>query len=338
MKKVVALLLMATLLGCSHKKKIPDVSDIKVDLKTIRFEKDFFAIDTNNMANGLQTLYNKQGGFALDFFYNILGIPQSPDSVIHDSKLFIASYKNIYNASVQPFANFQPIEDQVKKGLQYVHYYFPKYPLPNKLVTFVGPLNSYAGIITPNNTLAIGLQLYMGRNFSVYQSDEILNMYPPYISRRFEPEYIQVNCMRNIVDDLFTIYQPAKKSTQLIEQMVDEGKRLYVLNAFLPNVPDSLKTGYTQQQLDNSYASEKTIWTYFVEGDLLYQTDPTIVGPYVNDGPKTSELGEGSPGNVGQFVGGQIIKKWMEKNDKITLQQLIQTPAKQIFEEAKYRP
>ena len=338
MNKVAICLLIVLLNSCSHKKKIPDVSQIKVNLQTVRFEKDFFAIDTNNIQVGLQALYTKQKGFSQDFFFNILGIPPFPDSVAHDAKLFISTYKSIYASTVKPFENFEPIQEEVKKGLQFVNYYFPKYPLPTKIVTFIGPLNSYAGIITPDNSLAVGLQLYLGKDYSVYQSDEVLNMYPSYVSRRFEPIYIPVNCMKNIVDDLFTMNQPKKKSTQLIELMVDEGKKLYVLDAFLPYTADSLKTGYTQQQLTNSFAYEKEIWTYFVENELLYQTDPSTVTPYVNDGPKTTELGEWSPGNVGQFVGWQIVKKWMDKNDKITLQQLIQTPAKQIFEEARYKP
>jgi len=338
MKKIAASLFVLVIISCSHKKKIPDVSQIKVNLQTVRFEKDFFAIDTNNMPASLQSLYAKHKGFSQDFFFNILGIPPFPDSVAHDAKMFLATYKGIYASSVKPFENFEPIQEDVRKGLQYVNYYFPKYILPNKIVTFIGPLNSYAGIITPDNSIAVGLQLYLGKDYKVYQSDEVLNMYPSYVSRRFEPAYIPVNCMKNIVEDLFASNKPAKKSTQLIEQMVDEGKKIYVLDAFLPYTPDSLKTGYTQQQLINSFAAEKEIWTYFVENDLLYQTDPTIVSPYVNNGPKTTELGEWSPGNIGQFVGWQIVKKWMEKNEKATLQQLIRTPAKQIFEEARYKP
>ena len=338
MKRFIPLLIVVALTSCSSKKKTPDVSKINIELKTIRFEKDLFSIDTNNMGAGLQTLYSKQGNFSKDFFFNILGIPQHPDSVLHDAMLFIASYKSIYDASTKPFSDFQPIEDKVKEGLKFVHYYFPQYPLPNKLITFIGPLNSYAGIITPDNGIAIGIQLYMGKNFPVYQSDEILNLYPAYVSRKFEPAYIHVNCMKNIVDDLFASFQPKKTSTQLIEKMIDEGKKQYVLDAFLPNTPDTLKLGYTKEQLNNCLISEKTIWGYFLESDLLYQNDPTLINPYVNDGPKTSELGEGSPGNIGLFVGWQIVKKYMEKNEKNTLQQLIATPAKQIFEEARYKP
>jgi hypothetical protein len=55
-------------------------------------------------------------------------------------------------------------------------------------------------------------------------------------------------------------------------------------------------------------------------------------------------LGEASPGFIGQFVGWQIVKKWMslDKNKDLEqnkiLEQLLHTPAKQIFEEAKYKP
>ncbi len=339
MKKLVtSILTVFVLFGCSSRKQAPDVSTIKIDLKTVRFEKDFFAIDTNNMDKELQKLYTNQRGFTQDFLYNILGIVHNPDSIMSNSKLFISTYRNIYIASLKAYNDFTPIENEVKKGLQYVNYYFPKYPLPKKIITFIGPFNSYAGIITPDNSLAVGLQLYLGKNFTVYQSDEVLNMYPSYVSRRFEPQYIPVNCMKNIIDDIFVLTQPTKRSTQLIEKMIDEGKRLYVLDAFMPNTADSLKTGYTQQQIENSIASEKNIWAYFVESDLLYQTDPTQINPYINDGPNTAELGDKSPGNIGQFVGYQIVKKWMEKNDKIGLDKLITMPAKQIFEEAKYRP
>lgn len=339
MKKLATYLIIAFVtVGCSSKKKIPDVSNIQVELKTIRFEKDFFAIDTINMDKGLQALFINHKGFTQDFLYNILGIVQNPDSVMSNSKQFIATYRSIYSASIKPFQDFTPIENEVKRGLQFVNYYFPKYPLPKKIITFIGPLNSYAGIITPDNSLAVGLQLYLGKNYTVYQSEEVLNMYPSYVSRKFESPYISVNCIKNVIDDIFTLNQPPKKSTQLIEKMIDEGKRLYVLDALLPYTADSLKSGYTQQQIDNSIASEKNIWAFFVENDLLYQTDPTVISPYVNDGPNTAELGDKSPGNIGQFVGYQIVKKWMEKNDKIGLDKLIQKPSKQLFEEAKYRP
>lgn len=337
MKKIGILYILLATVACTNKKNAPDVSSIKIDIQTTRFEKDFFALDTTHLDLCLQKLYEKNKGFSQDFFFNILGTP--PDSVAKDAKLFLQSYKSIYNASIATFADFSSTENAIKEGLKYVHHYFPAYPLPTKIITFIGPLNSYAGILTPNNGLAIGLQLYMGKDFSVYQTDEVQNMYPSYISRRFEPVYIPVNSMKNIIDDLFSNFQDKHQNGgQLIEKMIDEGKRLYVLDAFLPYTADTLKIGYTANQLKTCFKSEENIWAYFVQADLLFQNDPSMINTYVTDGPNTSELGTNSPGNIGLFVGWQIVKTWMEKHDKTTLQQLIQTPSKQIFQEAKYKP
>ncbi len=339
----VAISFVFLMVACGKKKAVPDVSNIKVELQPIRFEQDFFALDTNHLDAGLQGLYEKHKGFSQDFLYNILGIPPQPDSVMANAKLFLTTYSNIYKATTQPFANISlPLAD-VKKGLQYVHYYFPKYPLPQKLITFVGPFNSYSSIITPDNSLAVGLQLYLGKQYPVYQSEELQVMYPSFIARRFEQPYIAINCMKNIVDDLFGSLQSKKKGEQLIEQMIEQGKRLYVLDALMPNAADSLKTGYTQEQLDGCIANEKNIWAFFLQGDLLYQTDPAIISSYVTDGPKTSELGDACPGDIGQFVGWQIVKHWMEKTkqtnlDATVLAKLIAIPAKTLFEEAKYKP
>ena len=72
--------------------------------------------------------------------------------------------------------------------------------------------------------------------------------------------------------------------------------------------------------------------------NVLLNNDPTIVKSYLNDGPKTQELGEGSPGYIGLFTGRQIVRAFMEKNEKLTLKQLLETPARKIYEDSKYRP
>ena len=58
----------------------------------------------------------------------------------------------------------------------------------------------------------------------------------------------------------------------------------------------------------------------------------------MTDGPKTAVLGEASPGFIGQFVGWQIVKKWVANNDKVSLADLMSMNPKKIFEEAKYKP
>ena len=77
--------------------------------------------------------------------------------------------------------------------------------------------------------------------------------------------------------------------------MIDAGKRLYMLDHFLPQLADSLKTGYTQQQLNGCYGNEADIWNYFVQNNLLFITDQIQTRDYMQDGPHTEVFGNGSP-------------------------------------------
>ncbi|GAC1529066.1 MAG: gliding motility lipoprotein GldB [Sediminibacterium sp.] len=311
---------------------MPDVSGISINLQVERFEIPFFAVDTNNLRTSLQQLRARYPGFTQDFLFNILGT--TPDSVGKDVPLFISSYKSLADSAERKYRDFGPIEEQVKRAFRFVHYYFPAYKLPAKLITFIGPINSYANILT-KDAVAVGLQLYMGKDYPIYLTEQGQGLYPAFVSRKFEPEYITVNCIKNIIDDMYPVQQSGRP---LIEQMIESGKRWYLLDRFLPGMPDSVKTGYTQKQWEGCNSNEQEIWRFFVQNNLLYSTDPDTNRDYLNDGPNTPALGEASPGNIGQFVGGRIVQKWMEKKGSVSLDALMKTPARTIFDEAKYKP
>ena len=63
-----------------------------------------------------------------------------------------------------------------------------------------------------------------------------------------------------------------------------------------------------------------------------------MIKNYIGESPNTPEFGEGAPGNIGLFTGWQIVKKFMENNKSISLETLMQTDPKKLFEESKYRP
>ncbi len=323
---------------------MPDVSGIAIDISTQRFEKDFFAIDTGNLPVSLIRLQNKYPGFAKDFLENILGIPMSdtnPDTAPAIKK-FIADYGPVKDSVNKLFTSFAQQETDIRHSLQFLKYYFPEYPAPEKLITFIGPMDAYFqastggyGDIITSEGLGVGLQLHLGRNSIFYTGELGRQLYPQYVSRRFEPAYIPVNCMKNIIDDIYPD-QTAGKS--LIEQMIDKGKRLYVLDRLLPNTPDTLKLGYTADQLRGCISNEGLIWNFFVENSLLYETDPMKIKSYINDSPKTTELGDESPGFISLFTGRQIIKSYMEKFPDIRLQELLSLDAGKILSDSNYKP
>ena len=202
--------------GCSTKPPVPDVSGIRFPWAVQRFERDLFAIDTLQLDSSLQRLTRQYPGFTQDFLYNILGT--TPDRVPQELPRFIQSYQD-WSKQVPADQLLEPQLKLVKQGCAYFKYYFPTYTLPKKLITFIGPVNGFGNILTPD-ALAVGLQVYMGKDFPWYRSAEVQQLYPPYISRRFEPAYLPVNCMKNLIDDL---YPDRAQGQPLVEQMVESG-------------------------------------------------------------------------------------------------------------------
>jgi hypothetical protein len=330
--------------GCGERKG-PDVSGVTVNISLKRFDRDFFSIDTTQLPGSLTPLQNKYPVFLNDFLVNILGLEMSPDSpqlALNGIRRFIHDYKPVYDSAQKVFGKPDRFTSEIEDGLKYVKHYFPDYKLPSSLITFVGPIDAfyeaslggYGDVITSEG-LAVGLQLHLGNSFSLYTNEMGRSLYPEYISRKFAPEYIPVNCMKNVIDDLY----PEQQNIQtLVEQMVDKGKRLYVLDRIMPDVSDTLKIGYTARQLKGCYDNEGLIWNYFLSNSLVYNNDPAIIKNYIGDSPKTPEFGDGAPGNIGLFVGRQIVRSYMEKNPETDLKSLLAMPAKEVFEKSKYRP
>jgi hypothetical protein len=337
MPRIIVLLFASLLLfSCKHREKIPDVSNIPVTLTTERFEKDLFALDSATIVNQLPQLEAKYPSFGNNFFFRILNTdPRWPaDSINIYVGGFIHSYKYIYDTAEIIFNDFTPYENDIKKGLQFVKYYFPDYKLPDKVITYIGPVDGFGDVLS-DDELIVGLQDHLGKNFSAYQSSWVQETYPDYITARFEPDYISINCVKNIISD---IYPEKEDDRPLADEMVEKGKRLYILSKLQPYAEEYKLIGYTEKQLEDCYTHEAVIWNFFVRNDFLAITDKDIIKNYIEEGPKTQELGEGAPGNIGSFAGWQIVKKYMQMNSNTTLQQLMNTDADEIFQEVKYKP
>ena len=88
MKKWLTIGILIFEFSCTGKKNIPDVSSIKADLKLQRFEKDYFAIDSNRTEASLDSLNNRYPVFLKDFLFNILGVMPVPDSALKYTRVF----------------------------------------------------------------------------------------------------------------------------------------------------------------------------------------------------------------------------------------------------------
>jgi hypothetical protein len=337
MKKLfLPFILCILIFSCNDKSTGPDVSGIKVDIKLERFEKDFFAIDTNKISEGLTGLMTKYPGFYADFMQEMLGIggdPSNPQDQLA-IKGFYAAYKSFNDSLELKYKSTTAIEKEITKGLQHVKYYFPEFRVPG-FITFLSTLDGPGTFTTPRY-VGIGLQHYAGKNFGAYFDEPVQQIFPRYITRRFDEEFIASDCIKGIINELF----PDKSNSKpLIEQMIEKGKRWYLLDKFIPDLPDSVKTGYTQKQLEWCNKNEGEVWSLILKNEDLNSINPEVIQTFIGEGPYTQGFSEEySPGNLGQWFGWQIVKKYADKNSSLSPAEIMKTDARKILDEAKYKP
>ena len=334
--------LVLLITGCQSQ-HTPEIENIKISLETKRFEKEFFQLDTNQMANSLKNLKEKYPVFFDQYTDKILGL-KSMDSTlkIQAIKKFKHDYQSIYDSAQHLDQYIEPVVSEIKKSFQYIRYYFPDYELPKEFITFIGPIDAFAygetggsGEIITTNAICSGLQLHLGKESSIYKSEIGQQLYPAYISQKFTEEYIAVNCIKNIIDDIYT---PLDTRNALIDFLIDHGKRMYLLDLLMPFEKDEIKLGYTSAQLKGAIENEGYIWNYFTENKLLYETDYLRIRSFISDGPITAEFGLGSPGFISLFIGKQIVLAYMKEHAQTSLKDLLKLDAKSILNGSKYRP
>ena len=122
--------------------------------------------------------------------------------------------------------------------------------------------------------------------------------------------------------------------------MIYEGKKMYLLDAYLPSISDKEKIGFIKEKMNWTKLNESQIWKYFIEKDLLYSTNTKLNKRFLEPAPFSKfylSTDNSSPGRIGVWLGWQIVRSYMQKND-VSLPQLLQTDATEIFKKSKYKP
>ena len=331
--------------SCTDKdewKKI-DVSKIPVRLKVQRFEQDFHRFDTTHIAESEAGMRAKYGAFYDDYISGIMGFgkPLSKlDIAGHDYHIDLLGFfankadQDLYDSVQQQYADISDIQNSLTAALQHYHYYFPAAPTVTTVYTFLSEFAN--GTITYSDTiLGIGLDMYLGENYRYYESVG----FPKFMQHKLQRVYIVPNSMEVLYNLNYdkTAYNAA---LPLIEAMVNEGKKYYFMECMLPEMPDSLLIGYTALQAEWCRNSEKQIWQYFNERDLLYKVNFMEQKRYTTDGPTTAGMPPEAPPKVGSWLGWQIVRKFMKNSGgKVSLAELLtHYSAKQIFTLANYKP
>ncbi|MEJ6980747.1 gliding motility lipoprotein GldB [Pedobacter sp. P351] len=322
--------------GCKNKKEV-DVSNINLSIKIERFDKELSSLNPQNFQNQVATLQKKYGFFYEDFMNGMLGVGNTDSREYYQNLKTVLSapdYNALKKEVSEKFPDLKKQEEELTDAFKHVKYYYPNQTIPRIISFFSG-----FSVQTPigNNYIGIGLDMFLGSDSRFYPA--LRSSIPAYISRRFTPQNITPRVIETFTRE--ELFPEPDASTSLMQKIIYNGKILYFMDAIMPEVPDSVKIGYTSEQQKWAEEYEGGIWAYFLEQNLLFETDYFKIQKYLSEAPFTPGIGEKneSAPKLGLFIGWKIVKEYMRKNPSVTLQDLMgDMNFQKILDKSKYRP
>ncbi|MGQ7946481.1 gliding motility lipoprotein GldB [Flavobacterium sp. WC2509] len=304
------------LLSCDQKSKVEKaieetpVGTVKVE----RFDKQFFETAPKDLLK-LKKQY--------PYFFS----PQINDTV-WINKMTAPIWREVYTEVEKKYPSTEGIQNNVETLVQHMKYYFPKTKTP-KVITLISDMDYNNKAIYADSLIIISLELYLGKEHKFYT-------FPKYLKQNFEERQMMPDVVKSF--SLGKIAPPTDKN--LLSQMIYFGKELYLKDLLLPEYSDAEKMGYTPEQIVWCQENESYIWRYFIEKEMLFSDEQRLTSRFIDPAPFSKfylEIDNDSPGQVGSWIGWQIVRSFMTNND-VKLDQMLKMNAKEIFEQSKYKP
>ena len=329
---LLTLCILGVLSSCTCKRNNSVNEKNKVNIKVVRFEKDLFAVNPNNIANEIPKLKSKYGEFFDLFSYKIiqLGSPENPKYPAALKTFITDSYMNFdYNEVMKIFPTVAPLERDLNDAFDRYHQFFPNKKIP-KVFTCISGWNQ--SVITTDTILAIALDKYLGRKNDIYKR-LTLDYYMCYAMQK---EYILPDCMR---DWGYTEFGSKDTVMNVLGNMLYEGKIIYFMKQLLPSLNDSIIFAFSPQQLKWCKSNSAQMWTFLIEHKILFSTEMLTIRKLIYPAPFTNFFTKESPGRAVVWIGYKIVDEYMKHNKNISLPKLMQNSNYQeILRESEYKP
>jgi hypothetical protein len=326
--------LMSAAASCKRNQYKVNVSDINVDIKVQRLEKDLFTLNPEDIQSNVSSLRQKYRNF-LQLFSYVINTGDIKDPTFADFLVrFCTDRQNneVYDSTLKVFPDVQTIEDGLQQAFRYYRHYLPDKPVPSVYTCITGFNNS---IITGDSVLGISLDRYLGANSIYYQQ---LNIYK-YLSARMTPENIVPDCIYGWAASEWDFAGMKYPADNVLAEMIHYGKLKYFEKCMLPETIDEILFGFTLSQMNFCRNNEEQMWQYLIEKDLIFNTDQFTIRKLTGEAPFTSFFTNESPGRAAVWMGFRIVESYMQKNKNISMEELLNnTDIQSILEMAKYSP
>ena len=331
-KYINSIIWLLILFSCTEvRKKDVDVSVVQVEISLNRLDKDMFEQKDSDIPKNNMAYFKKYGVFYERYLQDLLNLKDVNDPMLETNvRLFVnnSDMREVYKEIDKKYSDLAWLKDDFSIAFKHYKYYFPDSLIP-EVAVFMSGLN-YPNAAS-DSVLGIGLDMYLGSEVPFYK----LIGLPQYKTQLMRGEYIVPDAVKAwLISE--SEYDP--NNQDMLSQLIFQGKILYMTDALLPEVEDSLKIGYTADQLAWCKNNEGSIWAHVIDNKLLFSNNAKDISKLINDGPFTPGLPRESPGRVGVWLGWQIVNSYMQKQDKIDLVALSKLSPQEILQESKYKP
>lgn len=309
--------LFFTISACSSSNAVEEeIAKIPVDITLDRFDQKFFNA-------------SKEDFYQLKQDYPYLFPEQYPDSIWQKRQR--DSLQVLLQGEISKvYPSLAPFKKQLKPLFQHIKYYFPRLKDP-KVILLTNNVDYQNKTVYTDSLVLISLDTFLGAKNPLYEG------IPQYIVRDMDIAYFGAH----LSDEFALTVVPAPKDRTLLAQMIYYGKRFYIKDILLPDTADEVKISYTEKEMNWVKENERFIWQYFIENELLYKTQSSYLLRFIEPAPFSKfylEIDNESPGKIGQWLGWQIVRAFVSKNPDKTPQQILATPAQELFTKANYKP
>ncbi len=324
--------LIFALTSCNRNKHDIDVSEIEVTMEWQRLDRDFLKFRKGEFEVVNRELGRQYGAFYDRYLRSIVGLGAKDDPALAYRVKDFVNDREVYEIFEVTDKEYQDITEEkkaIEKAFAYYRHYFPERTVP-KIVSYVSVF-TYA-VAATDSVLGIGLDMFLGNGNKLYERYSI----PKYIRQKSDRKYLPYSAVRGWVTSEF---DDGEIRNDLLSIMVDYGKTLYAMDALFPFADDYLKIGYTPAQIKWCEQNEGMIWARLVEGQKLFSTDQNDIRALTGPGPFSSGFPKESPGQLGFWVGWQIVRAYMDKHPEVTLDRLMDMKdAQKILKKSGYKP
>ncbi|MDR2968756.1 MAG: gliding motility protein GldB [Tannerellaceae bacterium] len=232
----------------------------------------------------------------------------------------------LYKDALSRFAEVDEIERQLGRGFSFLKECFPEMKAP-RVYMHVSGLNQ--NVLTGENTLSLSIDKYLGYDYPLYE-----DFFYPYQRIKMQPEYVAQDYLAGwlMSEFLFT-----GKDNVLLERMLHAGKIKYLLHGAFPDLSPAQLMGYTEEEYRFVEEHEAAIWQTIIERKHLYTPDLTTSNQYFEEKPSPF-FSDGAPGNIGAFIGWQIIERYVKETSCRPAGLMRAGDAQEILSLSRYRP